>query len=98
MCLSAFPMQPHADPYHWCEKHLRIIFPWALHYYLRILIRPLRNWWHSHSWLHVTDTEWKTQEMLKHKQAKSSTTKKGRKHCFFVIYRNFKVLLSYKSF
>lgn len=73
--------------------------PWVLHYYLRILIRPLRNWWHSHSWLHVTDREWKTQEMPKHKQANCSITKKRKKTLvFLVIYRNFKVLLSYKSF
>lgn len=83
--VSAFHMQPCADPHHWGEKHLRIVFPWALHYYLRILIRPLRNWWHSHSWLHVTDTEWKTQEMPKHKQANCSITKKGRKHCFIFL-------------
>lgn len=25
--VPAFHMQPHADPYHWCEKHLRIFFP-----------------------------------------------------------------------
>lgn len=97
--VSAFHMQPHADPYTAVKNTWESFFPWALHYYLRILIRPLRNWWHSHYWLHVTDREWKTQEMPKHKQANCSITKKGRKHCFFlVIYRNFKVLLSYKSF
>lgn len=67
--------------------------------YLRLLIWPVRNWWHNHSWLHVADTEQKTQEIPKRSElTKSSVTKKGRKHRFLVVYRNFKVLLSYKSF
>lgn len=67
--------------------------------YLRLLIWPVRNWWHNHSWLHVAGTEQKTQAIPKwSEQTKSSVTKKGGKHCFLVVYRNFKVLLSYKSF
>lgn len=66
VCLS------HTDPC-WCLplvwKTLVNHFSWASHYCLRLFIRPVRNWWHSHSWLHVTNTEWKTQEMPKRKQA-----------------------------
>lgn len=60
-------------------KTLANHFLLALHDCLRLLNRPVRNWWQNHSRLHISDTERKAQEMHKWKQqTNSSITKAGR--------------------